>query len=140
MKITSPAEKSLGAVRAVQSEAVVDGNSSVLPSSSQTLDVEVVVLDVLGVDAHLGEGVATRVAPRVEQLRMVVATGVGGVIVRYRGVAHENALRLRLRRGRPEEHQAHDEDGGGAAWTVVPTGPVSIPRRGGSGGKVRRRG
>ena len=99
------------------------------------LDVEVVALVVLGVDAHAGEDVATRVATRVEQLRMVVATGVGGVIVRYRGVAHEDALRLRLRRGRPEEHQAHDEDGGGeAAWTGWPTGPVSIPRRGGRGG------
>ena len=45
------------------------------------LDVEVVVLDVLGVDAHDGEDVAARVGTRVEQLRMVVATGVGGVIV-----------------------------------------------------------
>ena len=105
------------------------------------LDVEVVALVVLGVDAHLGEGVATRVASRVEQLRMVVATGVGGVIVPYRGVAHEDALRLRLRRGRPEEHQAHDEDGGGeAAWTGWPQGTVSIPRPGGRGGTVRRRG
>ena len=130
--------KSLGAVRAVQ---VVVGNSFAVPSCLADLDVEVVALVVLGVDVHAGEHVATRVAPRVEQLRMVVATGVGGVIVRYRGVAHENARRLRLRRGRPEEHQAHDEDGGGgAAWTAWPTGPVSIPRRGGRGGKVRRRG
>ena len=66
---------------------------------------------------------------------MVVATGVGAVIGRLRGVAHEDAHRLRLRRGRPEEQQAHDEDGGGgAAWTGVPTGTVSIPRPGGRGG------
>ena len=72
---------------------------------------------------------------RAEQLRMVVATGVGAVIARLEYVAHEDARRLRLRRGRPEEHQAHDEDGGGeAAWTGGPTGPVSIPRRGGRGG------
>ena len=42
------------------------------------LDVEVVALGVLGVDVHAGE----RVARRVEQLRMVVATGVGAVIGR----------------------------------------------------------
>ena len=46
------------------------------------LDVEVVALGVLGVDVHAGERVARRVAPRVEQLRMVVATGVGAVIGR----------------------------------------------------------
>ena len=98
------------------------------------LDVEVVVLGVVGVDVHAGERVATRVAPRVEQLRMVVATGVGAVIGPLRGVAHENARRLRLRRGRPEEQQAQDEEGGGgAAWTGGPTGTVSIPRLGGRG-------
>ena len=95
------------------------------------LDVEGVVLGVLGVDVHAGERVAVRGATRVEQLRMVVATGVGAVIGGLRGVAHENARRLRLRRGRPEEQQAQDEDGGGgAAWTGWPTGPVSIPRPG----------
>ena len=83
------------------------------------LDVEVVVLEVVGVDDHGGERVARRVAPRVEQLRMVVATGVGAVIARLGCVAHEGAHSLRLRRGRPEEEQqAQDEDGGGgAAWT-----------------------
>ena len=103
------------------------------------LDVEVVALVVLGVDDHLGERVAGRVGTRLEQLRMVVATGVGAVIGRLRGVAHEDALRLRLRRGRPEEQQAHDEDGGGgAAGTGGPPGPVSIPRPGGRGGELRR--
>ena len=62
------------------------------------LDVEVVVLGVVGVDVHAGEDVAVRVATRVEQLRMVVATGVGVVIVRYRGVAHEDARRGRAPR------------------------------------------
>ena len=138
MKNTSPAVKSLGAVKAVQS---VVGNSFAVVSAPQTSTSKSSPLVVLGVDAHAGEDVVVRVGTRVEQLRMVVATGVGGVIVRDRGVAHENARRLRLRRGRPEEHQAHDEDGGGeAAWTGGPTGPVSIPRRGGRGGTVRRRG
>ena len=68
------------------------------------LDVEVVVLDVVGVDDHAEERVAGRVGPRVEQLRMFVATGVGAVIARLGYVAHEDALRLRLRRGRPEKH------------------------------------
>ena len=103
------------------------------------LDVEVVALGILGVDVHAGEHVAVRVGTRVEQLRMVVATGAGAVIGQLPLVAHEGDRRLRLRRGRPEEHQAHDEDGGGgAAWTGGPQGTVSIPRPGGRGGKVRR--
>ena len=102
------------------------------------LDVEVVVLEVVGVDDHGGERVARRVAPRVEQLRMVVATGVGAVIARLGCVAHEGAHSLRLRRGRPEEHQAQDEDGGGgAAWTA---GGVGWPRRDRCWGALRRRG
>ena len=105
------------------------------------LDVEVVALGVLGADVHAGERVAVRVGTRVEQLRMVVATGAGAVIGRLHGVAHEGDRRLRLRRGRPEKQQAHDEGGGGgAAWTGVPTGTVSIPRPGGRGGELRRRG
>ena len=96
------------------------------------LDVEVVVLGVVGVDEHAGERVAGRVGTRVEQLRMFVATGVGAVIGRLEYVAHEGARRLRLRRGRPEEQQAQDEEGGGgAAWTGGPQGTVSIPRPGG---------
>ena len=67
---------------------------------------------------------------------MVIATGVGAVIAPLPYVAHEDARRLRLRRGRPEEDQAQDEDGGGgAAWTGGPTGPVSIPRPGGRGSR-----
>ena len=105
------------------------------------LDVEVVVLGVLGVDEHAGERVAGRVGARLEQLRMFVATGVGAVIGRLRGVAHEDARRLRLRRGRPEKQQAQDEDGGGgAARTGWPQGTVSIPRPGGRGGELSRRG
>ena len=100
------------------------------------LDVEGVVLGVLGDDDHAGERVAVRGARRVEQLRMVVATGVGNVIVPLRDVAHEDARRLRLRRGHPEERQTQDEDGGGgAARTGVPTGTVSVPRPGGRGGR-----
>ena len=90
-------------------------NSFAVVSASQTSTVEVVALVVLGVDDHLGERVAGRVGTRAEQLRMVVATGVGAVIGRLPGVAHEDAHRLRLRRGRPEEQQAQDEDGGGGA-------------------------
>ena len=62
---------------------------------------------------------------------MVVATGVGAVIARLRGVAHEGARRLRLRRGRPEEQQAQDEGGGGgAAWTGVPQGGTAKKEHG----------
>ena len=50
------------------------------------LDVEGVVLGVLGVNAHAGERVAGRVGPRVEQLRMFVATGAG---VCHRPIANE---------------------------------------------------
>ena len=101
------------------------------------LDVEGVALGVLGDDGHAGEHVAGRVVPRVEELRMVVAAGVGFVIAPLRCVGHENARGLRLRLGRPEEQQAQDEDGGGrAAWTGGPTGAVSIPRP----GRARRSG
>ena len=66
------------------------------------VDIEGVALGVLGVDDHAGERVAAHVVTRVEQLRMLVATGAGAVIAPLRDVAHENARRLRLRRGRPE--------------------------------------
>ena len=99
------------------------------------LDVEVVAFGVVGVDDHPGERVAARVGPRAKQLPMFVATGVGAVIGQLECVGHEGDLRLRLRRGRPEEQQARDEDGGGrAVWTGGPTGPGSIPRAVGRGG------
>ena len=140
-KNRSPAAKLAGAVRAVQFGG--DGGGKLVRGAIllADLDVEVVALGVLGADVHAGEDVAGRVATRVEQLRMVVTTGAGAVIGHLRLVAHEDAHRLRLRRGRPEEHQAHDEGGGGgAAWTGVPQGTVSIPRPGGRGGELRRRG
>ena len=63
--------KLAGAVRAVQSEALLEGNSFVLPSSSD-LDVEVVALVVLGVDDHLGERVAGRVGSVAEKGEMTL--------------------------------------------------------------------
>ena len=67
----------------------------------------------------------------VQRDRVTEVVGAGCRDPDYR----EDGRRLRLRRGRPEEQQARDEDGGGgAAWTGGPTGPGSIPRPGGRGG------
>ena len=74
-------------------------------------------------DVGLDQGAA------VEGVGLVRAGGGGQRDAGHRGGG------LRLRRGRPEEHQAQDEDsGGGAAWTGGPQGTVSRPRPGGRGG------
>ena len=66
MNTTFPSPTKLaGAVRAVQSPAVVEGNSSEVPSSSQT-STSKSFLDVVGVDGHAGERVAGRVGARVD--------------------------------------------------------------------------
>ena len=122
------------APRRRQGRAVAGGGGGKLVRGAillADLDVEVVVQGVVGGDDHAGERVAGRVGTRVEQLRMFVATGVGAVIGRLHGVAHENARCLRLRRGRPEEQQAQDEDeDGGAAWTGGPQGGTAKKEHG----------